>query len=72
MILANLNEEKVTNEKSFSGEEKFVDSSRTRDNLSCRTEEGYKLPLQQYSLETCAKCYFYMPDWAFKPNSKLR
>ena len=40
--------------------------------ISCRTESGFKVPFNQYSLETCGKCYYYMPDWAFKPNSKYR
>lgn len=68
MILLNLNEDKLNrNPINDSKNEPLI-----RHNLSCRTEEGYKLPLEQFSLETCAKCYFYMPDWAFKQNSKLR
>lgn len=69
MILLNLNEDKLSDEKSINA---VKTQSLIRHNLSCRTEEGYKLPLEQFSLETCAKCYYYMPDWAFKPNSKLR
>lgn len=40
--------------------------------ILCRSELGFPLPLPQYTLHTCGKCYFYLPDWAFKPGRKLR
>ncbi|KAI1287360.1 G-protein coupled receptor seb-2 [Halotydeus destructor] len=33
--------------------------------IGCRTETGIELPFHLYALDTCAKCYFYMPTWAF-------
>ncbi|CAG2167535.1 unnamed protein product [Oppiella nova] len=34
----------------------------------CRTEWGVRLPYNDYVLDTCAKCYNYMPDTAFKDD----
>lgn len=42
-----------------------------RANISCRIELGIKLPLFLYALHTCGKCYFYLPDYAFKQGRKL-
>lgn len=39
--------------------------------ILCRIEAGIKLPFSMYTLHTCGKCYFYLPDWAFKPARKL-
>lgn len=47
-----------------------TETSRTA--ISCRTSSGFRVPFDQYLLETCAKCYFFMPDETFKTNSKLR
>ena len=35
-------------------------------NIACRTELGFSLPFEGYALDTCAKCYNYMPTYAFK------
>ena len=37
----------------------------------CRTESGYRMPLDWYVLDTCARCYNYMPATAFKDDMKF-
>ncbi|RWS28047.1 uncharacterized protein B4U80_02205 [Leptotrombidium deliense] len=31
----------------------------------CRTEAGFFMDIEKYNLDTCARCYNYMPQWAF-------
>lgn len=40
--------------------------------IQCRTEWAIELPFEMYVLDTCARCYHYMPDSAFKPGYKFR
>ncbi|KAJ6223587.1 hypothetical protein RDWZM_002132 [Blomia tropicalis] len=39
--------------------------------IQCRTEWGIELPFEWYKLDTCARCYHYMPHSAFKPGFKF-
>ncbi|XP_055943140.1 calcitonin gene-related peptide type 1 receptor-like isoform X2 [Argiope bruennichi] len=39
----------------------------------CRTERGFGLNFEDYKLDTCARCYVYLPSFAFvSPERKLR
>ncbi|GBM26650.1 hypothetical protein AVEN_15456-1 [Araneus ventricosus] len=39
----------------------------------CRTERGFGLTFEDYKLDTCARCYVYLPSFAFvSPERKLR
>ncbi|GIY53775.1 g_PROTEIN_RECEP_F2_3 domain-containing protein [Caerostris darwini] len=40
--------------------------------ISCRTERGYLLPLEEYRKDTCARCYYYLPSFAFHDSKKLK
>ncbi|XP_054720653.1 calcitonin gene-related peptide type 1 receptor-like [Uloborus diversus] len=41
--------------------------------ITCRTERGVNLSLEEYKLDTCARCYTYLPPWAFvSAEKKLR
>ncbi|CAL1288708.1 unnamed protein product [Larinioides sclopetarius] len=40
--------------------------------IACRTERGYLLPLDEYRKDTCARCYYYLPSFAFHDSRKLR
>ncbi|KAG8176552.1 hypothetical protein JTE90_010764 [Oedothorax gibbosus] len=41
--------------------------------LFCRTERGYHLSLEEYRQDTCARCYHYLPPFAFHdPESRLK
>ncbi|XP_035216080.1 calcitonin gene-related peptide type 1 receptor-like isoform X2 [Stegodyphus dumicola] len=33
--------------------------------VRCRTERGIALTFEAFKLDTCARCYFYLPPWAF-------
>ncbi|XP_035205389.1 uncharacterized protein LOC118180393, partial [Stegodyphus dumicola] len=37
--------------------------------MSCRTERGIQLTLDEYRRDTCARCYHYLPDFAFRDDS---
>ncbi|XP_054710653.1 calcitonin gene-related peptide type 1 receptor-like isoform X6 [Uloborus diversus] len=40
--------------------------------MACRTERGLYLNLEDYRRDTCARCYFYLPPFAFRDdNSRL-
>uniref|UniRef100_T1KR86 G-protein coupled receptors family 2 profile 2 domain-containing protein n=1 Tax=Tetranychus urticae TaxID=32264 RepID=T1KR86_TETUR len=45
-------------------------NSEMKENIYCRTEIGSYLPLELYKLDTCARCYNYMPAWAFSYKLK--
>lgn len=36
--------------------------------MYCRTERGVALSLEEYRRDTCARCYFYLPPFAFKDH----
>ncbi|GFT76207.1 g_PROTEIN_RECEP_F2_3 domain-containing protein [Nephila pilipes] len=57
-----------------SGFELFLSDNETDMffSISCRTERGYLLPLEEYRKDTCARCYYYMPSFAFHDDKKLR
>ncbi|KAH9405502.1 hypothetical protein TYRP_001354 [Tyrophagus putrescentiae] len=38
--------------------------------LPCRTEWGLWFPYEHYVIDSCARCYHYMPESAFKPGLK--
>ncbi|KAG9511095.1 Calcitonin gene-related peptide type 1 receptor [Fragariocoptes setiger] len=40
--------------------------------LRCRIETGAYLQLNEYKLETCSRCYNYMPDTSFKHDARLK
>ncbi|XP_074599464.1 calcitonin gene-related peptide type 1 receptor-like [Brevipalpus obovatus] len=40
-------------------------SSDQESEIHCRTEIGAYLPFENYKLDTCARCYYYMHDEAF-------
>ncbi|KAH7640529.1 calcitonin related peptide type 1 receptor [Dermatophagoides farinae] len=42
-----------------------------RISITCRTEWGIELPFDIYRLDTCARCYHYMPENVFKAGAKF-
>lgn len=44
----------------------------TGENIFCRAPDGHYLPMDLFALDTCARCYHYMPDNPsfFHRNSK--
>ncbi|GIY59559.1 uncharacterized protein CDAR_559011 [Caerostris darwini] len=46
-------------------------SQNLTDNLArCRTERGFGLTLEDYKMDTCARCYIYLPSFAFVSYEK--
>ncbi|KAG8179368.1 hypothetical protein JTE90_016543 [Oedothorax gibbosus] len=43
-----------------------LDTTDTDSLLQCRTERRVLLPLDLFKTDTCARCYRYMPEFAFK------
>lgn len=43
-----------------------------RIRIPCRTEWGIELTFDIYRLDTCARCYHYMPENVFKTGAKFR
>nr|XP_042894938.1 calcitonin receptor [Parasteatoda tepidariorum] len=41
-------------------------------NVACRTERRSYLPYDQYKIDTCARCYHYMPHNSFKNKFRYR
>ncbi|XP_042902173.1 calcitonin receptor-like [Parasteatoda tepidariorum] len=53
--------------------EMLIPDNETDLLLSCRTERGFYLPLDVYRQDTCARCYFYLPPFAFhNEDARLR
>ncbi|XP_067130496.1 calcitonin gene-related peptide type 1 receptor-like isoform X2 [Centruroides vittatus] len=45
--------------------EDYNESTASLTSILCRTERGVSLPFDIYRRDTCARCYNYLPSWAF-------
>ncbi|XP_023238645.1 F-box only protein 11-like [Centruroides sculpturatus] len=45
--------------------EDYNESTASLTSILCRSERGVSLPFDIYRRDTCARCYNYLPSWAF-------
>lgn len=50
----------------------IIELIKMRIKVPCRTEWGIELPFDIYILDTCARCYHYMPSTAFKSGARFK